>query len=81
MVGRLHKTGSGAVVKYYKYDMTNPAVWGTKFAEDLFDELPLIDNGHIDGLKLYDTNEGLEVDFEIIENEGEHPYKKYAKHI
>ena len=37
----------------------------------LLQSLPLIDNGHIDGLKLYDSNEGLEVEFEIVSNEGE----------
>lgn len=29
--------------------------------------LPLIDNGYIDGLMLYDSNEGLEVEFEIVD--------------
>jgi hypothetical protein len=85
MKGTLHKTESGWVVKYHKYDMTNPAVPGTKFAEDYFGQYPLIDNGHIDGLKLYASNEGLEVEFEIVSNEGEplgkgeQPYTQYAK--
>jgi hypothetical protein len=85
MKGKLHKTESGWVVKYHKYDMTNPAVPGTKFAEDYFGQYPLIDNGHIDGLKLYASNEGLEVEFEIVSNEGEplgkgeQPYTQYAK--
>jgi len=45
----------------------------------------LVDNGHIDGLKLYDSNEGLEVEFEMVagyDNNGpEHFPKKYAKII
>ena len=40
----------------------------------LFQSLPLIDNGYIDGLMLYDSNEGLEVEFEVID-------EKYAKLI
>ena len=42
----------------------------------------LIDNGHIDGLKLYDSNEGLEVDFEMVagyDNNGPDHFPKYAK--
>jgi hypothetical protein len=44
----------------------------------------LIDNGHIDGLKLYDSNEGLEVDFEMVagyDNNGPEHFPKYAKII
>ena len=67
MKGTLHKTESGWQVRYPKYDLTNTSVQGTKFDEDYFETLPLIDNGHIDGLKLYDSNEGLEVDFEIVD--------------
>jgi hypothetical protein len=64
--------------------MTNPSVPGTKFAEDCFGQYPLIDNGHIDGLKLYASNEGLEVEFEIIDhfdNNGPEHFKKFAKII
>jgi hypothetical protein len=84
MKGKLHKTIDGWVVKYHKYDMTNPSVPGTKFAEDCFGQYPLIDNGHIDGLKLYASNEGLEVEFEIIDhfdNNGPEHFKKFAKII
>jgi hypothetical protein len=44
----------------------------------------LIDNGHIDGLKLYDSNEGLEVEFEMVagyDNNGPEHFPKYAKII
>ena len=42
----------------------------------------LIDNGHIDGLKLYDSNEGLEVEFEIVtnyDNNGPDHFPKFAR--
>lgn len=61
--------------------------WTDSTAKNGVRMLPLIDNGHIDGLKLYDSNEGLEVEFEIAANEaeplgrGEQPYKQYAKLI
>lgn len=29
--------------------------------------LPLLDNGYVNGLGLYDSNDGLEVEFEIVE--------------
>ena len=44
----------------------------------------LVDNGHIDGLKLYDSNEGLEVDFEIVtdyDNNGPDHFPKFARII
>ena len=44
----------------------------------------LVDNGHIDGLKLYDSNEGLEVEFEMVagyDNNGPEHFPKYAKII
>lgn len=79
MKGTLHKTESGWVVKYYIMRESSHAIHPNEYT------LPLIDNGHIDGLKLYDSNEGLEVEFEIVSNEGEplgrgeQPYKQYAK--
>ena len=42
----------------------------------------LVDNGHIDGLKLYDSNEGLEVDFEIVtdyDNNGPDHFPQFAR--
>ena len=75
MKGTLHKTESGWHVINMQATLNGP----------LLQSLPLIDNGHIDGLMLYDSNEGLEVEFEIVANEGEplgrgeQPYKQYAK--
>ena len=75
MKGTLHKTEKGWHVINMQATLNGP----------LLQSLPLIDNGHIDGLKLYDSNEGLEVEFEIVSNEGEplgkgeQPYKQYAK--
>jgi len=57
MKGTLHKTESGWVVINIQATLNGP----------LLQSLPLIDNGHIDGLALYKSNEGLEVEFEIIE--------------
>jgi hypothetical protein len=59
MKGTLHKTEKGWVVKQLIKEGPN--------TKDI-NQYPLIDNGHIDGLKLYDDNEGLEVDFEIFDN-------------
>ena len=42
----------------------------------------LVDNGHIDGLKLYDSNEGLEVEFEMVagyDNNGPDHFPKFAR--
>ena len=58
MKGTLHKTECGWVVKQLIKEGPNAK---------LINQYPLIDNGHIDGLKLYDSNEGLEVEFEVIE--------------
>ena len=57
MIGTLHKTESGWHVINMQATLNGP----------LLQSLPLIDNGHIDGLMLYDSNEGLEVDFEIVD--------------
>ena len=59
--------------------------WADSTAKNGVRILPLINNGNVNGLKLYDSNEGLEVEFEIVANEGEplgrgeQPYKQYAK--
>jgi hypothetical protein len=57
MKGILTKTNRGWVVKQVVKEGPDAK---------LINQYPLVDNGHIDGLKLYDSNEGLEVDFEII---------------
>ena len=78
MKGTLNKTEQGWIVIYDE-------VIGENIVKKNQNALPLIDNGHIDGLKLYDSNEGLEVEFEIAANEGEplgkgeQPYTQYAK--
>ena len=60
MKGILHKTESGWIVIYDE-------IIGENIVKKNQNSLPLIDNGHIDGLALYDSNEGLEVDFEIVD--------------
>jgi len=75
MKGILNKTNRGWVVKQVVKEGTHAK---------LINQYPLIDNGHIDGLKLYDSNEGLEVDFEIVtdyDNNGPDHFPKYAKII
>lgn len=85
MKGILSKTKDGWIVQYWEINPYQKGPAGQVL--ERVNELPLIDNGHIDGLKLYDSNEGLEVDFEIVANEGEplgkgeQPYKQYAKLI
>jgi hypothetical protein len=85
MKGRLYKIENEWQVRYPKYDLTNTSVQGTKFDEDYFETLLLIDNGHIDGLKLYDSNHGIEVEFEIVEQfmpyDNFKPIHKFAKLI
>jgi len=78
MKGTLHKAEQGWIVIYDE-------VVGENIVKKNQNALSLVDNGHIDGLKLYDSNEGLEVEFEIVSNEGEplgkgeQPYTQYAK--
>jgi len=75
MKGTLHKTNRGWVVKQVVKEGPDAK---------LINQYPLIDNGHIDGLKLYDSNEGLEVEFEILtdyDNNGPDHFPKYAKII
>ena len=72
MKGILNKTNRGWVVIYDE---------GTGVNKNQ-NSLPLVDNGHIDGLKLYDSNEGLEVDFEILtdyDNNGPDHFPKFAR--
>ena len=73
MKGTLNKTNRGWVVKQVVKEGTHAK---------LINQYPLIDNGHIDGLKLYDSNEGLEVDFEIVtnyDNNGPEHFPKFAR--
>ena len=74
MKGTLHKTEQGWIVIYDE---------GTGINKNQ-NSLPLVDNGHIDGLKLYDSNKGLEVDFEILtdyDNNGPNHFPKFARII
>jgi hypothetical protein len=73
MKGILNKTNRGWVVKQVIKEGPDAK---------LINQYPLIDNGHIDGLKLYDSNEGLEVDFEIVtdyDNNGPEHFPKFAR--
>jgi hypothetical protein len=75
MKGILHKAEQGWIVIYDE-------IIGENIVKKNQNSLPLVDNGHIDGLKLYDSNEGLEVDFEIVtdyDNNGPDHFPKYAK--
>ena len=69
MKGTLHKIERGWVVKQLIKE--GPIA-------KLINQYPLIDNGHIDGLMLYDSNEGLEVEFEIVDFPS-NSISKYAK--
>ena len=75
MKGILHKTEQGWVVIYDE-------VIGENIVKKNQNSLPLENNGHIDGLKLYDSNEGLEVDFEIVtdyDNNGPDHFPQFAR--
>ena len=77
MKGILHKTPSGWIVTYDE-------VVGENIVKKNQNALPLVDNGHIDGLALYPSNEGLEVDFEILtdyDNNGPEHFPKFARII
>ena len=72
MKGILNKTNRGWVVIYDE----------ATGVDKNQNSLPLENNGHIDGLKLYDSNEGLEVDFEILtdyDNNGPDHFPKFAR--
>ena len=68
MKGKLLKSKDLWYVEYAAYKTIGAVkgVMGSGHKIKDMQSLPLIDNGHIDDLKLYDSNEGLEVDFEII---------------
>ena len=79
MKGTLHKTNRGWVVKQVIKEGPQAR---------LVNQYPLVDNGYIIDKYRQITSfncEGLEVDFEIVANEGEplgkgeQPYKQYAK--
>ena len=75
MKGTLHKTNRGWIVKQVIKEGPQAK---------LVNQYPLVDNGHIDGLKLYNSNEGLEVDFEILtdyDNNGPDHFPKFARII
>jgi hypothetical protein len=75
MKGLLHKTEQGWIVIYDE-------IIGENLVKKNQNSLPLVDNGHINGLKLYDSNEGLEVDFEIFigyDNNGPEHFPKFAR--
>ena len=75
MKGTLNKTNRGWVVIYDE-------VIGENIVKKNQNSLPLENNGHIDGLKLYDSNEGLEVEFEILigyDNNGPEHFPKFAR--
>lgn len=78
MKGILHKTEQGWIVIYDE-------IIGENIVKKNQNSLPLANNGNIDSLKLYDSNEGLEVDFEIIEQfmpyDNFKPIHKFAKII
>ena len=77
MKGILHKAEQGWIVIYDEIIREN-------IVKKNQNSLPLVDNGHIDGLKLYDSNEGLEVDFEILtdyDNNGPNHFSKFARII
>jgi len=68
MKGKLIKSKDLWYVEYTSYKTIGvvKGIMGSGHKINDIQSLPLIDNGHIDGLNLYDSNEGLEVDFEII---------------
>jgi hypothetical protein len=62
MKGTLHKTESGWVVKYYIMRESSHAIHPNEYT------LPILDHGYVNGPGLSDSNEGQEVEFEIIDN-------------
>ena len=57
MKGTLHKTESGWHIINIQATLHGP----------LLQSLPLLDNGYVNGLGLYDSNKGVEVEFEIVD--------------
>jgi len=77
MKGILHKTEKGWIVVYDE-------VVGENIVKKNQNALPLANNGSLNGLALYDSNEGLEVDFEIFidfDNSGPEHFPKFARII
>jgi hypothetical protein len=80
MKGTLHKTENGWQVWYHAKEDLFYGNTGVRI-------LPILDHGYVNGPGLSDSDEGQEVEFEIVENEaeplgrGEQPYKQYAKLI
>jgi hypothetical protein len=77
MKGILHKTEKGWIVVYDE-------VIGENIVKKNQNALPLANNGSLNGLALYDSNEGLEVDFEIFidfDNSGPEHFPKFARII
>jgi len=77
MKGILHKTPKGWIVVYDE-------VVGENIVKKNQNALPLANNGSLNGLALYDSNEGLEVDFEIFidfDNSGPEHFPKFARII
>jgi len=77
MKGILHKTEQGWIVIYDE-------VVGENIVKKNQNALPLANNGSLNGLALYDSNEGLEVDFEIFidfDNSGPEHFPKFARII
>jgi hypothetical protein len=78
MKGTLHKTGSGWQVWYHAKGELYHSSIRVKI-------LPILDHGYVNGPGLSDSDDGQEVEFEIVANEGEplgrgeQPYKQYAK--
>jgi hypothetical protein len=75
MKGILHKTEKGWIVVYDE-------VVGENIVKKNQNALPLANNGSLNGLALYDSNEGLEVDFEIFidfDNSGPEHFPKFAR--
>jgi hypothetical protein len=61
MEGTLHKTENGWVVKYYIMRESSHAIHPNEYT------LPILDHGYVNGPGLSDSDEGLEVEFEVIE--------------
>ena len=77
MKGILHKTPKGWIVVYDE-------VVGENIVKKNQNALPLANNGSLNGLALYDSNEGLEVEFEIVtdyDNNGPEHFPKFARII
>ena len=78
MKGTLHKTESGWQVWYHAKEDLFYGNTGVRI-------LPILDHGYVNGPGLSDSDNGQEVEFEIVANEGEplgrgeQPYKQYAK--